>query len=87
MLENVWGQKKVEKAKRPIFFLGWVVWRRRKDPRWLRVFANGTHLLNLHLFAKYIQGVFKKRYFLDLILVSVPEVGFHFFTCVLESEF
>jgi len=34
-----------------------------------------------------IQGVSKKRYFLDLILVSVPEVGFYFFTCVLESEF
>ena len=34
-----------------------------------------------------LQGVSKKRYFLDLILVSVPEVRFYFFTCVLESEF
>ena len=37
--------------------------------------------------ARYIQGVSKKRYFLDVILVSVPEVRFYFFTCVLESEF
>ena len=35
----------------------------------------------------YLQGVSKKRYFSDFRLISVLEVGFCFFTCVLESEF
>ena len=34
-----------------------------------------------------VQGVSKKRYFLDFCLISVLEVGFYFFTCDLESEF
>ena len=34
-----------------------------------------------------IQGVSKKRYFSDFRLISVLEVRFYFFTCVLESEF
>ena len=33
--------------------------------------------------ASDIQGVSKKRYFLGFIFVSVPEVEFYFFTCVL----
>ena len=35
----------------------------------------------------YVQGVSKKRYFSDFCLISVLEVGFCFFTRVLESEF
>ena len=34
-----------------------------------------------------VQGVSKKRYFFDFYLISVLEVRFYFFTCVLESEF
>ena len=34
-----------------------------------------------------VQGVSKKRYFSGFCLISVPEVGFCFFTCVMESEF
>ena len=42
--------------------------------------------INIEAFAAeyLIQGVSKKRYFLDF---SVLEVGFYFFTCVSESEF
>ena len=35
----------------------------------------------------YIQGVSKKRYFFDFHPISVLEVIFYFFTCVLESDF
>ena len=34
---------------------------------------------------RILQGVSKKRYFSDCRLISVLEVGFCFFTCVLES--
>ena len=34
-----------------------------------------------------VQGVSKKRYFFNFYLISVLEVRFYFFTCVLESEF
>ena len=34
-----------------------------------------------------LQGVSKKRYFSDFHLFSVLEVGFCFFSCVMESEF
>ena len=39
----------------------------------------------LHEMNHNIQGVSKKRYFSDCRLISVLEVGFCFFTCVLES--
>ena len=34
-----------------------------------------------------VQGVSKKRYFSDFHLTSLLDVGFCFFTCVMESEF
>ena len=53
---------------------------------WNQSVTSGLSELYMYMYM-YIQGVSKKRYFLDFILVSVPEVGFYFFTCVLESEF
>ena len=40
-----------------------------------------------HIFLIYLQGVSKKRYFSDFHLTSLLDVGFCFFTCVMESEF
>ena len=37
--------------------------------------------------ARIIQGASKKMHHSDFSLTSVPGVGFHFFWCVLESEF
>ena len=36
---------------------------------------------------KTVQGVSKKRYFSDFHLFSVVEVGFHFLTCHMKSDF
>ena len=47
----------------------------------------GEWVLADYIFGEYVQGVSKKRYFLGFRLISVLEVGFHFFRCVSESEF
>ena len=41
----------------------------------------------IFIFQYLLQGVSKKRYFFDFYFISVLEVRFNFFTCVLESEF